>query len=130
MLTGELAQCVLGSGVSGHIGEDDSEHLVRGERIVNGLAVCIPHLHAVVVHDRCAVVLVAYTGGQRVIYIGNVRSVERGLRHGNLLVVSKPEGFLYVLLVNQVNHNLYHYVLLLRLALGNHQSKGYKGVVS
>ena len=44
--------------------------------------------------------------------------------------ISKPEGFLYVLLVNQVNHNLYHYVLLLRLALGNHQSKGYKGVVS
>ena len=37
--------------------------------------------------------------------------------------------FLLVPLVNQINHNFYHHILLFRLALGNHQSQGYKGVV-
>ena len=34
-----------------------------------------------------------------------------------------------ILLVNQIHHHLYHYVLLFRLALGNHQREGHEGVV-
>ena len=34
-----------------------------------------------------------------------------------------------ILLVNQIHHHLYHYVLLFRFALRNHQREGHEGVV-
>ena len=37
---------------------------------------------------------------------------------------------LFISLINQINHHLYHHILFLCLAFCNHQSQGYKGVVS
>ena len=37
---------------------------------------------------------------------------------------------LLVLLIDQIHYDFYHYVFLFRLALGNHQGQGYKGVIS
>ena len=34
-----------------------------------------------------------------------------------------------ILLVNQVHHHLYHHILLLRLALCNHQRQSHEGIV-
>jgi hypothetical protein len=37
---------------------------------------------------------------------------------------------LFISLINQINHHLYHHILFLCFALCYHQSQGYKGVVS
>ena len=38
-------------------------------------------------------------------------------------------GDLKVTLINQVHHHLNHYILFFGLALSNHQSKGYEGII-
>ena len=43
---------------------------------------------------------------------------------------STLDYFLLVSLVDQINHDFYHHILLLRLALSNHQRQGHEGVVS
>ena len=58
--------------------------------------------------------------------------VLRNLYHINAAIHSLQSShtlFLYVLLVYQIYHHLHHHILLIRLALGNHQGQGNKGVV-
>ena len=48
---------------------------------------------------------------------------------GTPYIINNSFYFLLVSLVNQVNHDFYHHILLLCFALGNHQGQGYEGVV-
>ena len=42
---------------------------------------------------------------------------------------NKKERVKSIPLVDQVHHNLYHYILLFRLAFGNHQSESDEGII-
>ncbi len=46
------------------------------------------------------------------------------------IILKRHSGHLSgIPLINQVHHNLYHYVFFFCLAFGNHQGQGYEGVV-